>query len=1206
MITNDSFYGLVCERDRVQTLLDHCSGFELSGMLEYIIDRRFPGWNKSDACFRPLRGEASHSEMLLSFYQKGKFTFADLLDAYNFVNYSSINPKFQSYYVPGGTLVEDDTPALTDDFEEVQKEVELNNPRWEHKDATKKENSSKKAAFDDTVILMADVTGIPENGPVTFDIFDISIKPPKNVGSAKGKNVGGVAKGEWVVVDKTDQGEEAKLEFQASAQGKTSTRCTIAVHVVLKIPHVVIEKLDKWFIPGAADKGGENCDLSYSLSAVDSFTGKVTFDVFGSNYCNAKVNNDFSVKFTALAADVAIYSQTMAEDKSQAGQQYDITDWNGKSTATDGALKPREGQERYINVAFSPYTAHFRCHIDDADKDARIDLLDFWPRWNKGSGAVENESLKIRWKILKTAKFKQGKLIIVDKTDGEVFTKDLADTDLTEGDHEFVWDGALSAGGQLVKENMPYRVQVQAWAADDNAQGVSAAAMHTEVRLFVHPDTGKNPDEPWKDPNSLQLGLAPFVYKEPAENEGERWYQWKLACGGFHPGPVDGQWGTLSKKSLSEFQRSYPSNDAAPFQRLTVDGAMSNASKEALKRLPEGARSLFGDPDNSNADLVGADADKRLRDKDKSMIVWVDDRHYYTGIYKAPKHIPANDPVYLNDYRGWYTAGDTKVTFDKATICRPWIPVAATIGLLSKTVGLDTTEGKFNEAVQQAIGPLCIEWSFDEIGEDVSVINTGDANYNKDIIRSRKWVEETIASAQATKNGKTFTNCPEKFDGVDCGGIRPQNLDNYYKVPFGSGSSSLEPWRAIDDTANKCLYVLSHDDVGQDAARFDISSAGKAGIYLNLSSIGGDGYRIYAKLSFRKATGTDTIKNNEVLQKRYSTPAMASSAQMRIWRRTSHRNYVQWAPAADNHWNNHRARNIELYQPAFVHIVDECGAPNSWALNTLMTAAQYADIVSKTVVAEPYTNYVPHFDTNYTWPYMDLPHLGFKRGNPNELVDAYIDRVLNPVGDDVWMPIAEELIHLLLKNTETQHGLLKGHLIAEFLSSPQINFGEYKCDTCNSTMVEVTNNCGAADLLENTACTMGGCAGHMHILNNYSIPKLGFSAIGYGLGATWDFVDNDAALWTHEIGHTKYLQHSQSWPNQPNSPDAFSNDQHDARYNPAPALAAAPAKDQCWDRACIMSYNDVEPRYFCGKCILKLRGWAVEKINNPAGNVKDA
>jgi hypothetical protein len=76
---------------------------------------------------------------------------------------------------------------------------------------------------------MADVTGIPENGPVTFEIFDTSGKTPVKVDSTNGKNVGGVAKGEWVVTDKNDKGEELKLEFQATAKSKTSTRCKIPV-----------------------------------------------------------------------------------------------------------------------------------------------------------------------------------------------------------------------------------------------------------------------------------------------------------------------------------------------------------------------------------------------------------------------------------------------------------------------------------------------------------------------------------------------------------------------------------------------------------------------------------------------------------------------------------------------------------------------------------------------------------------------------------------------------------------------------------------------------------------------------------------------------------------------------------------------------------------------------------------------------------------
>jgi hypothetical protein len=117
--------------------------------------------------------------------------------------------------------------VLTDDLEVVSGPVNLTNPRWEHKDDTKKESSPEKAAVNDTIILMADVTGIPESAPVTFDIYDTSEDPPMVVDSAKGKNEKGVAKAEWVVTDKSGKGEEAKLEFEATAKSKVSERCEI-------------------------------------------------------------------------------------------------------------------------------------------------------------------------------------------------------------------------------------------------------------------------------------------------------------------------------------------------------------------------------------------------------------------------------------------------------------------------------------------------------------------------------------------------------------------------------------------------------------------------------------------------------------------------------------------------------------------------------------------------------------------------------------------------------------------------------------------------------------------------------------------------------------------------------------------------------------------------------------------------------------------
>ncbi|NLD94534.1 MAG: hypothetical protein GX639_17900 [Fibrobacter sp.] len=177
----------------------------------------------------------------------GKLRYKDILDIFKFYNpFFELDPSRPIDWLD--TMMKEkkkEEVFLTDDFDyvPVPKKITITNPRWEHKDATRKKESPKKAAFDDTVILMADVTGVPENGLVTFEIFDISVKPPKNAGNAQGKNVGGVAKGEWVVSDKTSQGIDVDLEFQATAKSRTSARC--------KIP---LNQLNSWGICRSKDK----------------------------------------------------------------------------------------------------------------------------------------------------------------------------------------------------------------------------------------------------------------------------------------------------------------------------------------------------------------------------------------------------------------------------------------------------------------------------------------------------------------------------------------------------------------------------------------------------------------------------------------------------------------------------------------------------------------------------------------------------------------------------------------------------------------------------------------------------------------------------------------------------------------------------------------------------------------------------------------
>jgi peptidoglycan hydrolase-like protein with peptidoglycan-binding domain len=985
--------------------------------------------------------------------------------------------------------------------------------------------------------------------------------------------------------------------------------------VTSKIPHVIIAKLDKWFIPGAADKGGENCDLKYSLSAVDSFTGKVTFDVFGSNYCNAKVNNDFSIKFTPIATDVAVYSEIMPADKSQAGQQYEITDWNGKSNATDGALKPRTGKDRYINVLFSPYTAHFRCFQNDSDKEARIGLLDFWPRWDT-TGTVENGSLTVKWNIRNTAKLKEGKILIFDKTDTEVFSKDLVDVDLSEGNHEFAWDGSLTSGGTLSKDSMPYRVQIQGWSSDAETDGVSIAAMHTEVRLFVHPDTGKHPDDLKLDPNSLQFSLAPFAPKVPDENsEEESWYQHRLAELGYHPGPIDGVFGAKTQSALKEFQRTSPKNNAAPYTRLKPDGTRNADTKNALKSGASFSRSLFGNPDDNMNDITEADLITRVNDIGKEVVIWVDDRHYYTTPWA--KDATLSNDLWLDNYHGVFDCGDNKVGIDANSVPRPYLPIQVDIPLLSKSSDLDATSGTVNDASRAATGLLRTNWTFEETGEDLTVIDTAHPNYTNRV-RTKKWVEVVTApkpagaayGVGATYNGKTLTNCP---DGTS-GGIRPSNADNYYKAPFSLNAGSLRPWYSMDDTVNKNICTLVYGETPDATDVFD-SHIGKAGVFVVPSRIGGDGYRFRVSVSFDKLPNIcGDLRNIDILKKRYSNGSKADTSAMRVWRRASFRGYVGWSPAAD------QSKPIQdffnLYKPVHVQFVNEGANPanvNEYLPSEILTQAEFSAVITRLFVDPDFAGKAITLNDEYLWPHCGENRLGFDESIINQPINNYRSLVISKL-NAYWENVYEQLMENVIQKFEEKKGVLKGHLIGEYLISPQITVAQYRCNNpaCGATRCQVENNAGA-DTLNGKNCSLPGCGGVYQPTGATSVlPEITPFSVGLSLGCCWLVKGSNSAYWAHEVGHNRHLEHCQCQLDGAgntsydtagvlNQPGGFKNNQHDSEPNPA--IVGVEQEISAWDRACMMSYNDFDPNYFCGKCVLKSRGWAVETIVNPPGNV---
>ena len=66
--------------------------------------------------------------------------------------------------------------------------------------------------------------------------------------------------------------------------------------------------------------------------------------------------------------------------------------------------------------------------------------------------------------------------------------------------------------------------------------------------------------------------------------------------------------------------------------------------------------------------------------------------------------------------------------------------------------------------------------------------------------------------------------------------------------------------------------------------------------------------------------------------------------------------------------------------------------------------------------------------------------------------------------------------------------------------------------------------------------------------------------------------------------------------------------QHDSESNSTQnwvALGKTDAADQHWDTKCMMSYENAPDLCFCGRCVLRNRGWKLAGLGFPGADVKE-
>ncbi len=870
---------------------------------------------------------------------------------------------------------------------------------------------------------------------------------------------------------------------------------THTVKVKRRLPAVAvgIGFLDKWFIPGE-----EECALTYRVEGSTTAADKVDVEVYGSHYCECADYKDGFASYTELP-DADVYHKRGITAEQRSYQQFRHEEgkgWRGQSNAERGILAQKHAaDDRHINVAFSPYTVAQRYYRDATphadDKKARIVLAPFWPKFQP-DGKPETESLAIRWGIKGTTRMKRGSLIVRDGKDRVVYAAPLSekllekskleaakDYDEPGNYHAIRWDGKYNyppgTTETVAEQHMPYRVQVHAHTDVDEPDGLALCAAHTEVRMFVHPKTilaSESRYRPEEDQDSLVLAVGDVYNKDtpPAPGEGVLWYKYQLAKNGYHPGPViDATPNADYRVGLREFRRSVPKGAAPSYARLNIAGGDSDGDTQTVLQSLDARwkRHWFGTADGDediavdHADFADAFATSR-----GELAVWVDDREFYTNSPWLPglvnMSIAASDEATVQ--RGHMSLGDGRANTDSSHIPRPWLPIVAQPALLGRldSLALAVAEplGKTDQA-RKAIGPLRIDWSFDEIdaapdAADFAVRQIDDARYDRDRVRTKKAVEHILeqlgvgCTREYDRRRVRYRNCPDSH-----GGERPSSLASYHEKVFGwQTGEQLEPW--IGKSERGAIATVVHDHLGQPEAKRMARVFGKSGIYFRPSRIGGDGYQLRAQVSFRKSDDY-TFPNAETLSARYPRRPQAHTARLRVWRRSSVRAHLAWCSA--NHWG---AAFRDYYAACNVRIADEPGVgdvdrPIASLLRQAGDAADHVQVVQD-AVAHTVTNAARSnaaniaVDDHTIWPWAGASQLGVVETPPvnASAADAYTE--MTRVMSDTWYSLAALLGHLLVKKLERRHGRLRGHFVVEF-ATPAWILAPYQCNnaTCGAT-----------------------------------------------------------------------------------------------------------------------------------------------------------
>ncbi len=470
-----------------------------------------------------------------------------------------------------------------------------------------------------------------------------------------------------------------------------------------------------------------------------------------------------------------------------------------------------------------------------------------------------------------------------------VFTRPLTDEEKADGEHTIEYDGTAAArsgalagdGRRLTPLHSPYKVRI---VKDDAlvAEGELKVLYHS-IRLgWGSHVPGAPPAEP-ADLTAAEEGRL----RAPEKAERVRWVQWKLNQLGYDAGPVDGNArGATLQGALRRFQRA--SYEVGTTTLLAETGRADQKTIAALKAAPARERWERGkDP---------------LRE---------DCKHWVHDNYMTDRS--SRNAWYDDSGQTEFNSGD-RARHAEARMERAFLPLEVEVLLLGR-------DGQ-GHAAPDAVGPVGIAFALEDGPQDLNVVEVTVARQRIQArdgatqIDTMRWNPKARAYVDdAAKHGPNRTkNRRIDGNGDNCattyGGWR--HVDDQKKTHEKWFDTALAPFekarckkikRGADDV--DAAIVRCWDDPARHPAR-----RGRAGAYVRMSTKGGDDAKLKVWLTF------DGLANKDALVAAHQpreAQLTKETGRWTTWRRTRVSAFCQQvAPPA----NDGRRLNVVHWDPA--------------------------------------------------------------------------------------------------------------------------------------------------------------------------------------------------------------------------------------------------------------------------------------------------